>query len=215
MELPFTFKEKLCNNGPNCYLYKSKKYPGIMLLINNMIISAECNSIDIDPEIIDEWNAEYNGDLDNLLRRIDEECNEQAPGFNSEIKPQVYNELTFSHLKWNKSRQLVIYTWGKRHHKNKPSQSQCNFNAAVINGSREGLNLRKMTGLNIEVQKSVKAGVGYIKFMEFMINKIESNDLHIISINCSAGRHRCVSCAEILKQEFYPNAIIYHLDVSR
>jgi hypothetical protein len=213
------FTGKLVKNGSNSFLYKSKYYPDIKLFVyinqDTITLTCECDGDDIASDELEGMLSDANGDLDIMSDQIDKEYGNHAPGFDDEIIAEVCNETTFSHLKWNPDRQLVIYTWGKRHHKNKPVQSQCNFNAAVINGSREGLNLKKMTGLNKEVQKSVKAGTGYIKFMEFMINKIESNDLQIISLCCTAGRHRCVSCAEILKSDFYPNAVIYHLDISR
>jgi len=219
IEPSLKFSGKLVKMSPGFSLYKSHFYPDIILTINEAdninILYAECNFMDIDSEILRKWFLELDGNLDNLLQKIDDEYGEQAPGFNENNNNNDDNEPVLSHINWNPERQLTIYTWGKRHHKNKPSQSQCNFNAAVINGHRDGMNLRKLTGLNIDVQKSVKSGIGYIKFMEFMINKIESGDLHTISLNCSAGRHRCVSCAEILKSEFYPNSIIHHLDISR
>ncbi|CAH6420313.1 Hypothetical protein HVR_LOCUS1160 [uncultured virus] len=77
------------------------------------------------------------------------------------------------------------------------------------------MNLKNVNGLSRDIQKSVKAGKGYIQFMEYMIKKIEQDDLHIISLNCVAGKHRSVSCAEILKNEFYPNAIVHHLEISK
>lgn len=214
------FREKLVHCGNNSSLYKSGFYPHIRLIItDDNIITAECNDIDIDTELLSQWFIEVDGNLDDLMKRIDDKYGELAPGFeNSNEKEEMDNnrvEPIFRDLKYNPNRELTIYTWGKKHREYRPSQSQCNFNAGTISSQIKGMNLKNVTGLNYDIQQSIKIGSGYIELMRSMINKIENEDLHSISINCTAGRHRSVACAEILKREFYPNTTIHHLELNR
>jgi hypothetical protein len=222
---PLTFnliyQGELIKSGPN-YIYKSYLYNPkiasdtyIWLYYNDdnsFIITAECNDIDVDSKLLRSWLYKTNGDLDELILIIEKEYGEQAPGFD-EDSGNEYTEPIFKNIKWNPDRKITIYTWGKKYRSSQPIDSIINFNAGVITGHRNGMNLKKINGLDDRVQQAVKSGNGYIQFMEAMISKIESDNLQIISINCTAGRHRSVSCAEILKQEFYPNAVIYHLEL--
>ena len=48
-----------------------------------------------------------------------------------------------------------------------------------------------------------------------MITKIEKDDLKIVAIYCSAGRHRSVTCCEILKKRIYPKSNIYHIELKK
>lgn len=225
MEPTIKYREKLVKSGPQSYLYVSSFYPDIKIQVHyfnedRTTVTAECNLIDLSDEIIRPWFLELDGDLDLLAERINKEYGESVPGFenNNDDDEKEWDYVVdplFSHLKWNPERDLVIYTWGKKHRDNKPKESQCNFNAAIISGRKKDINLKKINGLSFDVQKGVKAGKGYAQFMEYMIGKIEQDDLHTISINCIAGKHRSVSCAEILKREFYPKTAIYHMELNK
>lgn len=214
------YVEKLVKSSDSSYLYLSPLYPDINVQLyysdvdmKSLIITAECNLVYFDQSQIIPLFLKVNGDLDELLKLIDQEYGQTAPGFDDKDSDREYVEPVFRHINWTPDRRLTIYTWGKKYRKYKPDQSRHNFNAGIINGHRKGMNLKKITGLNPDVQKAVKSGKGYIKFMEEMITKIETENLHVISINCTAGRHRSVSCAEILKREFYPNTVIHHLEL--
>lgn len=206
-------REKLVRCGDKSSLYKSEFYPYIRLVISDTNeVTADCNDIDVDPQLMQKWMQEVDNDLDELLKRIDQEYGERAPGFN-DGPVQLYVEPVFQDLKWNPERELTIITWGKRRREQKPKGSQANFNAEVIINNRGELKLKKMTGLNQQVQQLVKTGSNYIQFMRSIITKIETDNLSVISINCLAGKHRSVSCAEILKAEFYPQATVQHLEL--
>lgn len=224
LEPQIKFREKLVRCGNNSSLYKSGFYPHIQLILHDnsdiISINGECNSLDLDPNQLRTWYIEVDGNLDELLKRIDQNHGELAPGFTEQaIDSSDQVEPVFRDLKWDPNRKLTIYTWGKKYRDRRPPESKCNFNAEVINGQKsgfkeKGISLKSVNGLNYDVQQSVKVGRGYINFMRDMIIKIESDNLLTISINCTAGRHRSVSCAEILKREFYSNAIIYHLEIN-
>ena len=110
---------------------------------------------------------------------------------------------------------LIIYTWGKKHRKKVQFKIDSNFNASMLSGKRKGLNLKKMNGLSVEVQRAVETSRNYDTFMTQMVGKIERIDAHAIAINCTAGRHRSVTCAQILKREFYPNSKIHHIELKK
>ena len=217
LEPSVKYRGQLVKSGAISYLYRSGLYPTISIQLHyhdedDPIITAECNLVDLSDEQVRPLFRKADGDLDTLLKLLDKSYGEMAPGFDEE--EIEYVEPAFRNLKWNSDRTLTIYTWGKKYHEHKPEKSKCNFNAEVIRGQRQGMNLKKVTGLNAEVQLSIKVAAGYIKFMEDIITKIEAEDLYTISINCTAGRHRSVSCAEILKREFYPKSTVIHMDLN-
>lgn len=114
----------------------------------------------------------------------------------------------------NTERELLIYTWGKSCRKYKPQDSQINFNAGILKIDRKELILKNKNGLSKDVQQIVKNSTSFMCFIAQIVNKIKSdNTLHCISINCKEGRHRSVSVAEMLKQIYFPNAQIIHLEL--
>lgn len=120
-------------------------------------------------------------------------------------------------LEVDRNRHLLIYTWGKALRKCKPSDSQSNFNAGILNGRGGGVDLHKMNGTWEEVQRNVSSCSRFPGFLESICTKIETSTpapLHTVSINCTKGRHRSVAAAEILKKYYYPNAVLKHLTIS-
>lgn len=143
----------------------------------------------------------------------------QDPGFLDEKEEKTKNGLDFEYLlslveKVESGRKLLIYTWGKRLKKRKPYQSQRNFNASVLNGRAKGIDLRKNNGLNIRIQQVVSKCTSFRTWIRFLVEKIETDNLHTISINCAKGRHRSVAAAEILKKVFYLQSKVIHLTIS-
>eukprot|EP00929_Paragymnodinium_shiwhaense_P055508 TRINITY_DN27806_c0_g1_i1.p1 TRINITY_DN27806_c0_g1~~TRINITY_DN27806_c0_g1_i1.p1 ORF type:complete len:390 (+),score=86.41 TRINITY_DN27806_c0_g1_i1:73-1170(+) len=110
-------------------------------------------------------------------------------------------------------REVLIYTWGKALRKSAPPDSQCNFNAGILNGRGGGADLRTMNGTSDEVQRNVASCGLFPRWIEMVINKIEKTPCHTISINCTKGRHRSVAAAEILRKFYYPNAVLRHLTI--
>jgi len=117
-------------------------------------------------------------------------------------------------IKFDANRKIAIYTWGRALLKAAPPQAEVNFNAAVLNGRGRGINLKKNNGLSIEIQSQVSKCSLFPVWMEMVIGKVEKENLHAISINCTKGRHRSVAAAELLKKLFYRNAVIHHVTIS-
>ncbi|CAK0850782.1 unnamed protein product [Prorocentrum cordatum] len=108
-------------------------------------------------------------------------------------------------------RDLTIYTWGKAFRKVAPADSQANFNAGILNGRGGGADISRVdNGLTEAVQKNVASCALFPRWLEMCINKIESEGLHAVSINCTKGRHRSVAAAEILRAYYYPDAVVIH-----
>jgi len=112
------------------------------------------------------------------------------------------------------SRPLLIYTWGKALRKAPPADSQFNFNASVLNGRGGGADLRTQNGLSQEVQDNVRCCGLFPTWLQMVCSKIETSNLHTVSINCTKGRHRSVAAAEILRNVYYPDATIRHLTIT-
>jgi len=114
-------------------------------------------------------------------------------------------------------RELNIYSYGKKHRKRLPPQMKCqaNFNACILSGRRAGLNLKKLNGLSLDVQKSVETSKNFDTFLSMIVKKIEKDNLTSIAIYCSAGRHRSVTCCEILKKKLYPKSKVYHVELKK
>ena len=149
--------------------------------------------------------------------KLNKFSNQDEFGFNSDSEDENIgrsNEI-ITPKNFNKNRQLKIYTWGRAFRKNKPDDSQCNFNATIINGRRKGINLKKYNGLSEEVQYAVTKSNRFPNFITMVLNKIEKDNLDIISINCTKGRHRSVTVAEYLKRRFYPESKIYHIELGK
>lgn len=151
-----------------------------------------------------------------LLEWVNEKLtSEDAPGFYSSDE-DVRTDTTsapFCDGLTRSDRPLVIYTWGRKLRKKQPDCVQRNFNAAILNGKRKGVNLKKLDGRSEEVQGVVKKCKLFADLMGSVQELIERENLHIVAFNCSKGRHRSVAAAELLRQVAYPNAEIVHLEL--
>ncbi|AYV83040.1 MAG: RNase adaptor protein [Hyperionvirus sp.] len=116
-------------------------------------------------------------------------------------------------VKHTDARPLYIAVWGIALRKKVPDdrKTQHNFNAAVLHGNRR---FRENARDSKEARDHIMKGRAFYNFMEIMVNLIETRDYHRISINCTKGRHRSVTCAIALKDYYYPKAIIEYLDIS-
>jgi len=142
----------------------------------------------------------------------DEYDNAESSDENDTNKEYLYEELV---QKANTDRNIKIYSYGKKHRRKPPPDCRCKFNACILSGKRKGLNLKKMNGLDLDVQKSVETSNNFDTFMRMIITKIENDNLNCIAIYCSAGRHRSVTCCEILKKRIYPKSTIYHMELHK
>lgn len=110
-------------------------------------------------------------------------------------------------------RNLIIYTWGSKKRSKCPVSVDRNYDATIITDYKNNSNIKYLSGLLPQIQSLVKSSNHYKPFVDFIVNDVEQNNFKRISINCKAGMHRSVACAEILKREFYPDAIIHHLEL--
>ena len=55
----------------------------------------------------------------------------------------------------------------------------------------------------------------YNQFMAKIVEKVEKDDLQIISINCQFGKHRSVALGNLLKDRYYFNAKVIHLEINK
>lgn len=159
-----------------------------------------------------EWILNEYDINDDIQGFTDNDNNENNDNVKFENKGYLYELLL---KKANSDRKLNIYSYGKKHRIKPPSDCQCTFNACILNSNRAGLDLKKFTGLDIEIQKRIESCSYFDKFMEMIITKIEKDNLNTIAIYCSAGRHRSVSCCEILKNKIYPKSTIYHMELNK
>lgn len=186
-----------------------------------VVIGDQIISHDLDEDQIEQIKEQYQEDaLKVIVDRVKAKRSPQPePGFVNEKDTLNSEDLDYDYLKsllteeYNPKRELMIYTWGKRLKKNKPQQSQCNFNASILNGRAGGIDLKNNNGLYLPIQKVVSRCSAFEKWISMTIKKIESNDLKIISINCAKGRHRSVAAAEILRKVYYPSAKVIHLTI--
>jgi hypothetical protein len=173
---------------------------------------------DLSPEEEEKFVKEYGDNaiailVDYITALRTEDKNE--PGFLNEVEDR---DLDLDYLRslvdvFDTNRELTIYTWGRRLKKSKPYQSQRNFNACVLNGRAKGIDLRKNNGLCHDIQRVVSRCTAFKTWINMCIKKIETDNLRVVSINCSKGRHRSVAAAEILKKAYYPEAKIIHLTI--
>ncbi len=103
-----------------------------------------------------------------------------------------------------------IVTWGRQCRKSCPEKTEHNFNAAVIHDRARGVDLRRMTGRDEELQDAFLKSRDFVDFVEVVAFLIVDRGFKTISINCAKGRHRSVAAAEVLKKLYFPNAVVYH-----
>ena len=135
-----------------------------------------------------------------------------TPGFYSE-NPAADTDQELDGPVVRSDRELTVYTWGRALRKKQPDCVQRNFNAAILNGRRKGVNLKKLDGRSQEVQEVVRHCKMFVDLMNSVCKIVERDDLHTISFNCTKGRHRSAAAAELLKKLYYPNAQVAHLEL--
>jgi len=107
---------------------------------------------------------------------------------------------------------IHIVSWGDKFYKTPPVKPH--FNAKTI-GSKKPRNLRDLRGTDESLQRTIQSAKGFEFFMETIIKKIEADELKVVGIFCTAGHHRSVACAELLKKHVYTSATIQHLTLRK
>jgi hypothetical protein len=125
----------------------------------------------------------------------------------------------------NTNRMLHVYTYGSRFIFEPPKdcRSDCVFDASILRGSvvdkSNAANtisiksLSKLRGTSLKVQEEIRGAKLFVQFITKLVERIELENLSVISITCKAGHHRSVACAEMLNY-LYPNIIITHLTIN-
>jgi hypothetical protein len=141
---------------------------------------------------------------------------DDAPGFSVEVAVDSSTPALQLTLKTrpNPDRQIKIYTYGIAMRQHKPDDSQRNWFVGTITTRPKGVDLRKYNGRSAEVQAGIVADNKFNPIMSSIIDAVETDNLQVISIACTKGRHRSVAIAELLKRWFYPNAQVIHLTIS-
>lgn len=200
----------------NSYIYHSD-IGNITVVLPELQVYIE-SAVNIKQTVIDEKVQEFIKNIDEFVPRllewfIEQTTDSSETGFYSgDDKPEEIPQMTDNYF--TKSlKPLLIYSWGRKLRKGPPLNVQKNFNAAILNGRRKGINLKKMDGRWEEVQDVVKKCKMFLSLMESVQKEIEKKDLTIVAFNCSKGRHRSVAAAELLKELLYPNSTIIHLEL--
>ncbi len=112
---------------------------------------------------------------------------------------------------------VTIYTWGNQVRKSPPSDSQHNFCVTGISSYKpKGIDLRKIDGRDIKLQEKLQRQPKFYLYFQTIVNKIVTEKLSKVAINCHKGRHRSVGTAEIvateLRQRGY-EVILRHLEL--
>jgi hypothetical protein len=117
-------------------------------------------------------------------------------------------------IKVNKKRKLKIIVWGKSRRDVCPAhyESEHSFNAAVLHSKKKGVDWRK-DGRDPEVRKAVMRGREFPRFLQYVLETIESKDLSVCDIFCRKGRHRSFSTACVLSEFYYSDTEIVPLEI--
>jgi hypothetical protein len=228
-----------CKRYPNCY--QTEDSYNITVILEPLSISADNIPEEVITKALEPMNIVSNRDkmhaIEFITLYIHEIFEEYQPleGFDDDGKESddfdsddedfmtkdIKNHLP--KVETTHDAMFYMHTWGMRKRKKLPEGIDKNFNAAVVNGKRRGANIKRYDGRTIGVQYCVVRGNNFYDFFLNMINTMEVwikkhkesgkvPPLHF-GVNCSAGRHRCVTCAELLKKYYYPNLVLDHMEL--
>jgi hypothetical protein len=123
------------------------------------------------------------------------------------------------------SHDVYLISFGAKHIKNMNAIKQHNisnmikmkydivFDARVI-VSRKPSGTHNLRGTDEIIQKEMESGTNYETVVRRIVNSIETTGHRVIGIYCTAGHHRSVALAELIKKYLYPDAKITHLHIN-
>lgn len=123
------------------------------------------------------------------------------------------------------SKEVHLISFGAKHVKNMSAIKQHNisnmlkmkydivFDARVI-VSRKPSGTHNLRGTDEIIQKEMESGTNYEIVVRRIVDSIEITGNRIIGIYCTAGHHRSVALAELIKKYLYPDAKITHLHIN-
>jgi hypothetical protein len=167
-----------------------------------------------------EWIKDTKDDIAGFKREPEYISTESKNNDSDDDKIDIKELLPFTDvdgapLIFDKNRKITILTWGNRC-SNKPQGLDYNYNAACIQrgNKKSGISLRKNDGRNEDIQRGVCRGENFTGLMISMIKSVEKHNYSTIGINCHHGKHRSVTCAELLKKYYWLNASVHHIERS-
>lgn len=99
-------------------------------------------------------------------------------------------------------RQLTIYTWGMHRRTQCTEATERDYSAESLTASRE-----HRSASPTDVMKHPR----FLSLAHAIVEDVEKDNLHTISVYCCKGLHRSVAVAEYLKR-LYPQARLCHLE---
>jgi RapZ C-terminal domain len=139
------------------------------------------------------------------------------PDYNS--NKDVFWKIMKNKYNINENRKIRIVTYGTRFIKIPVEKCEKIYNAVVlraknINPKTSYNILVKLRGTNPKIQHEVRSAELFEQFINTIVSDIEKNNYSCIGIICTAGHHRSVACAEMLKK-LYKNIKCEHMTINK
>lgn len=184
----------------------------VQLRVRDRVLTAEVDGKD-HCVLYDSANTEYDSGVyleghDHVaaVARFFRDQSEDAAGFAlrdeaaiQDDAPQTSDFWDYLRAKADRTRVILVETYGNKFRQYKHHRVERRFNALVIASNRpRGVDLHTARGTDPAVQKAVESGRRFQEVMDNIVNTIERDGLRHIGIYCRAGHHRSVACAELL-----------------
>ncbi len=116
---------------------------------------------------------------------------------------------------WNQLRCIKIYTWGYRHRKQPPSSDvERDWDASNLTfNDNHSWDLSTLTVMDKEFRTAMLQTPRFAAFAKSIVIAVEKGNLTSISIQCAQGRHRSVAIANHLKDTFWHEAVVQHVEL--
>lgn len=115
----------------------------------------------------------------------------------------------------NKDRELQIYTYSSKRHKECPFEVDRVYDMTdiTIKDKLQDYDLSKLTGLDDDLRNHIMSIHKIQNYLKSIVKRIEKQDMNYIAICCTNGKHRSVSMA-IELGKLYPNSNVKHVGIN-
>lgn len=112
--------------------------------------------------------------------------------------------------------QLHIITWGEKH-RDAPVAVDAVYNVRSISYRRhvKDMDLSKTTGMDDELKNLITSLVSAKNHINNIIKDVKEKGHTKIAVICAHGWHRSVSVANYLKDNHFPDAVVYHYELEK
>lgn len=159
-----------------------------------------------------------------VISQFIDSISEDSAGFDEASDEEYKDDFSYKCMKdfWKEvksiatpDRVISITSFGNKYKNFETVKKKfdCSFNALHVRSSKSGLNLGKLRGTDVEIQKRIEQGKGFCSFIIDLVTRIEKHDYSNVGVFCSAGHHRSVACVVLLKKFVYKNATVHHLNL--